>query len=291
MHIVYQIKFPNREKENNYPFLYIGSKSNAIVENNKMYHRNKEYWGSSRHPQYKNCLLEETPIMTIISQHSSYEEALEAERNIQIELDVVADPKYFNLSIATINSYSDPEYATFKHLKTGKIARLPRNHISVVSGDWVGVTKGRKLSDSEKKAKSQPGTKNPFFGKKHTEESIQKIKEGQQRFFASDSGIIEKKRRAKTAKTTFSGKPKTSEHKKKIGKKNMIMLKNKNTGECVRIHKDELFLYDRDIWKAPHTLADYPIGICPWCGKENKMVSSFKKWHFNNCKYYENNEN
>ncbi len=168
-HIVYLIKI-NREK---FPNKYIGSKANCSVVDGKIVdQRGKQYKGSATDKEYRS-LMEycDDYSVQILGEFDTYKKALEAEKLAHIANDVVASPEFFNKSIATISNYSNPDYATFKHSVTGKVCRLPRNHPKVLSKEWVGVTKGRSLTEDEKKRRGRSGEQNGFFGKKHTEET------------------------------------------------------------------------------------------------------------------------
>ena len=46
-------------------------------------------------------------------------------------------------------------------------------------------------------------------------------------------------------------KPKSESHKRKIGRKGMIMLKNLDSSECIRVHKSEKDQYDSTLWVNP----------------------------------------
>ena len=58
MFLVYKLIFVNRLKNKNYPYYYIGSKSNCVVKDNIIYDKyGKQYWGSSRSKLFKNSFL------------------------------------------------------------------------------------------------------------------------------------------------------------------------------------------------------------------------------------------
>ena len=193
MHIVYLIEFdidtlPNR---------YIGSKSNARVQDDKIIGQRGIYTGSSKDSTYKKLIKEGTSYkVTVLGEFEIYEEALAYERKCHIEYDVVASTEYFNKAIAGQSTYSNPAYATYKHTKIDKIARLPRDHPLVLDGTWVGVSKGVVLTEDERKRRGRAGDKNGFFGRTHTEEV--------------------KKRLAKSASITHKDKPKTQEQRNKM---------------------------------------------------------------------------
>lgn len=131
---------------------------------------------------------------------------------------------------------------------------------------------------------SMKGEGNHFFGKSHNEESKKKISIKNKEWHANN-----KKPKAiidnwieKVAK-----KPKTLEHRIKIGRSNMIMLKNFNTGENIRIHKSDLNNYDKNIWKNPSITQRREK--CIHCDIET-TVGNIKRWHNNNCKYKGKND-
>ena len=194
MHIIYLIHL-NREQ---IPNKYIGSKSNCRIDNGKIIGSNNcEYTGSSKDSVYRELVQHTGYTLYILGIFDSYDEALIAEREAHIANNVVASPEYFNRSIATTNNFTKPDYATYKHSITGKTVRLPRNHPQVISGEWVGVSKGSILTEEERKSRGRAAELNGFYGKHHTDET--------------------KKTLAETAKKTFKGKPKSYEQRRKNG--------------------------------------------------------------------------
>jgi hypothetical protein len=246
------------------PFLYIGSKSNALVENGIIYDSNgKPYYGSSCYDNYMEMVQADEIEVEILKEFDNYTDALNFESEIQKNIDVVADPSYFNLSIATVNNFSDPNYATYKNTITGKTVRLPKDHHMVISGIYVGVSKGVIFSESERKKRGKSGKENPFYGKKHTKESVEKMLDNREKTYKENPERLEsaKKKMSESAKKTFTGVPKSEEHRKKIGRKNMIMLKNKDTGKTIRIPKSDIINYDDNLWVNPYILSENkPIG-------------------------------
>ena len=207
-HIVYLIKVHREELPNR----YIGSKSNCIVENGKILtNRKKEYVGSAMDATYKEIVSTFGYTLQVLGEFQTYYDALEAERDLHIKHDVVASCEYFNKSVATISNYADPDYATYKHVGTGKIARLKRNHPLVLSGDWVGVTKGITLSEEDRKKRGRSGNENGFYGRKHTDETKQ------------ISG--------KKIGDAHRGKPKTAEQRAKMAETRRMWWANRKAGD------------------------------------------------------------
>ena len=172
-YIVYMIEFHRKE----FPRLYIGSKSKCRVENNQIIGERGVYMGSSNDPTYQKLVQTDEPYnLHILFSCDNYPEALVMERKIQIKYDVVANSEFFNKSIATENTFTNPDYATYKHIETGKIARLPRNHPKVLSEEWVGVTKGNTISEAQREKIKlwHSENDNPMLGKSMPE-SAKKI--------------------------------------------------------------------------------------------------------------------
>jgi len=255
MNIVYRIIFNKRKKSNIMPFMYIGSKSNASIVNGIIYDKNgNPYYGSSCYENYLKIVEEDDISVEVLEKFDEYVDALNYESSIQKKLDVVADPAYFNLGISTVNNFSDPRYATYKHVITEKTVRLPRDHPAVERGEYVGVSKGASLTEEQRKKIGRSGEKNPFYGKKHSEESRKKMSEAALGREVSDD-------RKEWFIENVAKEKKTKEHRKKIGRKNLIMLKNKETGECIRIHREDTINYDLDLWINPYKLSDKKAAI------------------------------
>lgn len=127
------------------------------------------------------------------------------------------------------------------------------------------------------------GSGNNFYGKKHSEDSKRKIGE-------KNSGRVKSKEEIENWIAKVSSKPKSPEHRAKIGRKGFIMLKNITTGESIRIKKEDKHMYDSSIWKNPFSCTTSPVLTCPRCGKVGKGKANMTRWHFENCSY-ENNSN
>jgi len=176
MHVVYKITFDNRLKENKKPYYYIGSKSNCVLEDGVLYgvrlNRNKSrnikipYWGSCKNTLYLECLKNEKKHIEIIETFETHSDCLNAERMIHIENDVVASPEYFNKIIAMNSPFLLFDHASYKNIETNKIAKLPKDHPEVLTGNWVLLDGGRESVRSR------------LTGAFRTQESINKTNEG-----------------------------------------------------------------------------------------------------------------
>lgn len=313
MHIVYLIKFVNLEHNDLLQHLYIGSKSNCNFINGKIIDSNgKYYYGSSEDGLMKHLILTEEMLIEKLYSSDIYEEVLRMERDIHIINDVVADTRYFNKSIATINTYTNPDYATYKHIITGKCVRLPRTHPMVLSSEYVGVTSGFKVYNNGEiqiQCDHHPGEKwiegilesnrlygdlNGFHGKKHTKESIEQSLNSRKRTYDENPDIYEKviKILTETCSKTFKGIPLSDDRRltMKGNNKDRIVLKNMLTGDCIQIHRDKSDEYDKELWISPYAYSRiakdlHEIIICPHClSQSDKGNSAFMMWHFDNCR-------
>lgn len=143
MHVVYKLIFNDRISNNTKPYYYIGSKSFCKVENGVIYDKNnKPYYGSCKSTLFLNSLSVETNIVAeILYSDENYKNCLEMERIFHIENNVVKSTLFFNQAIATIATYSNPDYMTMMNIETKKICRL---HKDEIDDNWVGVSTGRK---------------------------------------------------------------------------------------------------------------------------------------------------
>jgi len=251
MTIIYKITFTNRLQNKIKPYYYIGSKTNcSIKEDIILDSNNKEYWGSSTWEDYLTIVANDKCIMEVLysSDTANSKQILTIERDIQIQLDVVASSEYFNKSLATTNNYCDNEYATYKHTETGKTVRLKRDHPLVLSKEYVGVTKGRIIPEDERGKRARSGEENGFYGRTHTDDTKKAISlahTGKQLTEDIIANWVEK----------VAKKPKTPEHRAKISRPGFLVLKNAITEEVVRIKVEDKSLYDPNDWYNPYALS------------------------------------
>ena len=278
MHCVYKFSFTNRIKSSTMPYYYIGSKSNCVLVDGKLMQNGKVYSGSS-HYQDWSSIVEDDYEVEILHTFDDYKACVEAEYAIQKNLDVVANPEYFNLGMAAKNNFADPNYGTYKHASTGKRVRLPTDHPAVLSGEYVGATKGTKHSDEHRAniSASTSGELNPFFGRHHAVEAKAKIAK------ANSERIRGPEERAKTS-ARFKGVPKSDEHKSKIGRKGMTSVVNIHTNECVRGYPVDLPTGEEWVALGTITAMRAVEMTCPHCGSKSKSVGNMKRWHNDNCK-------
>jgi len=80
-----------------------------------------------------------------------------------------------------------------------------------------------------------------------------------------------------------ASKPKSDEHKAKIGRKGMVMLQNVFTLETVRVSPDDERLQSSD-WVNPRKITPEKKHKCKYCNIETTK-SNLKRWHDENCKF------
>jgi fructose-specific phosphotransferase system component IIB len=130
------------------------------------------------------------------------------------------------------------------------------------------------LAHKDALRKSMKGADNHFFGKSHTEETKKKLSE-------LNKGKSIPENQIKNWVEKVAKKPKSAEHKAKIGRSGMIMLKNIITSESIRISKSDIHLYDSNVWKNP--AVQQKRITCIHCGVES-TVGNINRWHNDKCK-------
>lgn len=142
-----------------------------------------------------------------------------------------------------------------------------------VSRSYMYAKKARALELS----KSSRGENNHFYGKKHTQETkdkISKLKKGNKNWITR--GEESRQRYLEAVR-----RPKSEEHRRKIGRKGFIMLKNINTGESIKIKREERPKYDCSVWVNPSLTQEKQQ--CIYCGKIT-YAGTIKRWHNERCK-------
>ena len=188
-----------------------------------------------------------------------------------------------NLVRLTFKEHYVAHHLLYKIHKTSKLAyawfsmcRTSGNQSRIITSKMYEIAK---KAHSDELKESLKGSGNPFYGKKHTKETLEKIR-------IQNIGKKASEETKKKMSNTRLGVKKTEEHKAKIGRKGLIMLMNKDTGESIRVSKEDVLLYDTDIWKNAYTIKmlNAESITCPHCNFTSKQSSTFKRWHLDNCK-------
>lgn len=152
-----------------------------------------------------------------------------------------------------------------KYIKIFKTIRPKGYNISPMGGVQCkgGMSeKGRKrLSD---KAKKRIGSKNSFYGKRHTEETKK---------------LISQNLDIRGEKNPFYSKHHTEETKIKIGKKNRQKCRTEEVKN--RISNSQIERYKKI---KENNACFYTKSKCPHCGLEGR-TTNIKRYHFDNCKH------
>lgn len=125
------------------------------------------------------------------------------------------------------------------------------------------------------------GENNPFYGKKHSDETRNLISERVKYWYSANDISQEKTDNwiENVAKKPASDKQKAVAS---ANGKDKIMLKNINTGEAIRVDKSEKMLYDTEVWKNPAAISQRR-DTCIHCGVTS-VAGNIKRWHNDNCK-------
>lgn len=152
---------------------------------------------------------------------------------------------------------------------------------------WVGVTKNRVQSAEERLTRGRAGELNAFYGKSHTQETINENKIKYQEWLSNNPDYFNVL--SARASKTFSGKPKSSEQRRKMSDsaKGYITLKNIVTRKSIRIKRNsaEHLSLNLDEWSTPYGLREKVLVKCTYCNKEAMSSNTFLRWHFENCKH------
>jgi hypothetical protein len=276
MYIVYKLTFKTRESTNTLPCYYIGSKSNCKVINGVIINEDgSEYWSSSKSSSFAESLSKELPEVEILYEGTSAKDVNQEENRLQRLVNADTSPYYFNQFVAPVNNFTWDNYGSFKHIDyPEKCCRLPLDHPLVLNRTYVGVTYGVRLTEEEKFKRYGDdfmiGEKNPFFGRTHSDETKKVLSEKRMgKDYRSSDQIDE-------WVANIAKKPKSAEHRSKIGRKGYIMLKSAITGETIRVLKEESVNYNPEEWKNP---AAFKTGIpngSKWCnnGSVNLKIKS-----------------
>lgn len=187
-----------------------------------------------------------------------------------------------NLVRLTAREHFIAHHLLYKHYRTPELAYAWYGMLRCSSNQKRNYT-SRQHEAAKKafKAVDQSGVNNNFYGKKHTDESKAKMSKSIKDWFLNND--VPKERRAnwieKVAKKPATDKQKAAASASSKGK---VMLKNVNTGECIKVDKSKRVLYNSRIWKNPSAISQRR-DTCIHCSMIS-TAGNIKRWHNDNCK-------
>ena len=235
MNIVYKMTFLSRLENNTPPFYYIGMKTNCSFKDNIILGKNeKPYWSSSGSSKFMDCLKLEFPLVEILFESENQDDVCKKERELLCEVDARHNPNYFNMTNGTVDpTFHSSDYASYRHKDNMDVyKRLKRNDPLVLSGEFVGTTKG--IKGKWKIDSNAFGEKNSFYGKTHSDETKKYLS-----YLASQQHLSKTKEDYLVFSQSRKGLKNSDYQKQQSSKagKGKVMLANPFTGECKRISR------------------------------------------------------
>lgn len=123
------------------------------------------------------------------------------------------------------------------------------------------------------------GANNHFYGKTHSKETRKKMSVIQKELRLWESFSEEHKSKLLESQK----KPKSKEHKIKIGRKGLVMLQNIDTLEIIRVPKSDV-RYKDNKWVNPKQITPEQKFKCEWCDVITTK-GNLSRWHNQNCKH------
>lgn len=125
-------------------------------------------------------------------------------------------------------------------------------------------------------SKQYSGEGNNFYGKSHSEETKNRLSE------VHTGKVYKTKEQIKEWVENIAKKPKTKEHREKIGRKGLVMLQHIMSKEIVRVPYSDYRL-NSDDWVNPRKISPEKKYKCLYCDVITTK-SNLKRWHNDNCK-------
>lgn len=125
-------------------------------------------------------------------------------------------------------------------------------------------------------SESMKGENNPFYGKKHTDGTKQLLSE------IHSGKVYKTTEQIMDWVESVAKKPKTHEHRAKIGRKGYVMLQNIHTKEIVRV-KSMDWRVTSDEWVNPRKITPESKTKCLYCDMIT-TASNLSRWHNDKCK-------
>lgn len=187
-----------------------------------------------------------------------------------------------NLVRFTAREHFIAHHLLYKIYKSSQLAHAWFSMLRVGKGQrrvFTSVQYERaKLAHSKELSCKMKGANNHFFGKKHTQETKKKISD-------LAKGRVKTKKTIATWIEKVAKKPASEKQKlaASAASKNKIMLKNVETGMCVKVDKQDAMLYDSEKWKNPASISQFK-STCVFCGLTT-VNGNIRRWHNENCKH------
>lgn len=195
-----------------------------------------------------------------------------------------------NIVALTARQHFLAHWLLYKIHKTSKLVHA-WNNMCRISGNQENRKQNSHLFEYVKKARSKKLSEemkgNRFFGASEDDIklAITKAISTRTEVYKNDPIRYEeaKRKQAIGVSKAMKGVPKSKESNEKRSRKGLIMLKNIHTGEYIRVSKSHSYGPD---WVNPYVAREKIFGECPHCQKSGEVNSTFKRWHFDNCKQY-----
>lgn len=140
----------------------------------------KLYFGSSTNKSMVSSLKDEIPFIEILFSSEDQKLVCEEERRLLLTVDAARNEEFFNQTNGTVDwTFHSSEYATYRHKDYLDVyKRLKRDDTLVMTGVYVGTTNGIRFPNHPSNDKKRRiGSLNGFYGKHHSDETKQRIRE------------------------------------------------------------------------------------------------------------------
>ena len=190
-----------------------------------------------------------------------------------------------NLVTLTAREHFLCHWLLYKIHRTSKLAHAWHSMCRIGIGQDERLVNSKhferaRKAHSEVLKNTTKGKGNHFFGKKHSEKTRKVISEKAK----ERKTWLRMSKSHKENLLASQRKPKSEEHRKKIGRPGLIIVQNIHSFEIKRIPKDSD--YDKQVWVNPRKVTPEKKIKCSRCGKETN-AGNIKRWHEENCKHKE----